>query len=220
MRRVATLLFVAFMVVGCASTASYKISSERPRASYPPEYGVVAGVFTTPDRWRLDRTAFIRNVETKKDYRISQSFAFHAGDYEHADRKGIVFALALPPGRYEFYNYLIYSANGAFETRWYAKPDFSVPLDVSPGSVTYVGDLQFTPYTGKNLLGMNVADGGHFRIVNSLDQDLPQLRAKFPDVDWSTVELAPLFGRTLPPLLSAPRVEGVDQVVPPAPFVQ
>ncbi len=220
MRAAAALIAMATLLVGCASTETYKVSSQKPRSSFPAEYGVIAGAFTTPDRWRLDRTAFIRNVETKKDYRISQSFAFHAGDYEHPDRKGVVFALALPPGRYEFYNYLIYSANGAYETRWYAKDDFSVPFEVSHGSITYVGDLQFTPYTGKNVLGMNVADGGHFRIINSLEQDLPQLRAKFPDVDWSTVELGPLFGHTLPPLLSAPREEGVDQVMPPALRVQ
>lgn len=216
MRNVLAALFSVLTLTGCATTGPYQITAERPRSSFPTEYGVIAGAFTTPDRWRLGRTAFVRNVETRKDYRISQSFAFHAGDFDHPDRKGVVFAFAVPPGRYEFYNYLIYSTNGAYETRWYSKEDFSVPFDVTPGAVVYLGDIQFVPNTGKNVLGMSVADGGFFRLMDEFDHDLPQLRAKYPDIDWLTAQKAGVLGRTLPPVLFTPSEKGVDRVVPPA----
>lgn len=216
MRAVGLILAAAMLLASCATAGGdSKLSARKPRASFPPYYGVIAGVFTTPERWRLDRWIHIRNVETRKEYRISQSFAFGSGDFDDGEKKGIVFAQALPPGEYEIYNYQVYSANGAFETRWYARDDFSVRFIVAPGSVNYLGDIEFAPHVGKNFLGMAASDGGFFRILDRSTRDMGPLESKFPDVDWTRSGPAALAGMTLPPEVGSALESAVGRAGPP-----
>lgn len=202
MHKFKILLFALFTLCGCSTIDPYELSESRPRASFPSEYGIVSGVFTTPERWRYSRDVFLRNTVTRAEYRISQSFAFAAGNYVSPDRKGVVFALALPPGEYEFFNYQIYSTNAIYENRWFSKEDFSLAFEVAPASVTYFGDIRFVPGIGKNVIGMSVASGGFFTIEDNSEVDIPQLKAAFPDIDWTQASKGNLFGTTLPPIMS------------------
>lgn len=212
MRILLVLLFSVFTLSGCSMTGSYELSESRPRASFPSEYAIVAGVFTTPERWRYSRDVFLRNTTTRAEYRISQSFAFVAGNYQSRDYKGVLFALALPPGEYEFFNYQIYSTNAAYETRWYSEEEFSLKFEVGPASVTYIGDIRFVPNAGKNVIGMTVAEGGYFIIADESEADLPQLRATFPDIDWSEARTGTLIGATLPPMRAPSKGQSGNEV--------
>lgn len=212
MHKFKIFLFALFTLCGCSTIGPYELSESRPRASFPSEYGIVSGVFTTPERWRYSRDVFLRNTETRAEYRISQSFAFAAGNYVSPDRKGVVFALALPPGEYEFFNYQIFSTNAIYENRWFSKEDFSLAFEVEPASVTYIGDIRFVPNVGKNAIGMTVAEGGYFIIADESETDLPQLQATFPDIDWSEARTGTLFGATLPPMKAPSKGQSGNEV--------
>lgn len=89
--------------------------------------------------------------------------------------KGKVFAIELPAGEYEFFNWFVSSGYISFG----AKRPFSVTFNIVPGKATYIGNIVFKPV---QKLGLTVT-GVEVENENKLDRDLPIINSKFPVID-------------------------------------
>lgn len=181
-------MLLAFLAA-CASTPN-EITRNKPVSSFPPENGLIVGSFTS-DEDIYARRFFFRNIQgTGETNAISFTPGFfQAGLFSEgsaADRTSH-YAFSLPPGEYEFFNFKLAYHNGYAGRSWEAKQDFSIPFTVAAGEISYLGQIRCYQLTGKNIFGISIPAGGVFEISDRFGNDVPSLKAKFPEFDWSTL---------------------------------
>lgn len=66
-------------------------------------------------------------------------FGRKAMDYDHGLTHGVVLTAALPPGRYEFYNFEATERLGTEVSTFTAPQDFQIAFTIQPGQTTYLG---------------------------------------------------------------------------------
>lgn len=100
-------------------------------------------------------------------------------DIEQRGMRGQTFAIALAPGRYEFFGWQV-TSGGAVVT---PSETFSILVEIAAGKATYAGNFHFeqTASIGVNVSGVNVYH------VDEAERDLKVLAAKYPQVDAAGV---------------------------------
>lgn len=114
-------------------------------------------------------------------------------DFAKEDRWFLqTYAVPLRPGRYEIHD-LEVSAGGGF----FSKPrgDLSIPFEVRPGRVTYLGSYVSQAYLGNNFMKQPVLAGIAMMVVDEHERDIAFLAKKHalpqpvPPVDSAVPEL-------------------------------
>lgn len=100
-------------------------------------------------------------------------------DIEQRGMRGQTFAVALPPGRYEFFGWQAGSGQ-AIVTPSHA---FSVIVEIAAGKATYAGNFHFeqTASFGATVTGVNVYH------VDEAERDLKIVAAKYPRLDAGAI---------------------------------
>jgi hypothetical protein len=98
-----------------------------------------------------------------------------------------IFAIRLPAGRYEIYNYTLFQRGPFGGTTYSARQDFSLAFSVEPGRATYVGEYFVRPDTGRTGFGVATTQGAIFAVGEQRARDLNFARQQWPDFDFSTV---------------------------------
>jgi len=123
---------------------------------------------------------YYQNIGSGAGGTLATRNPFVGQDNDFGDTKktrGGVFAIALPPGSYEFNDWLINNGTGAdISPRNPKKASFLVEA----GEVTYIGNLNMLLRTGKNLLGLEIISGGRPVITNQADRDISIIKTKYP----------------------------------------
>lgn len=94
------------------------------------------------------------------------------GDFNDATLRGNVFAAALPAGDYEIFRWSV--GSGAANVG--PTVPFSIRFRVEPGKMVYLGNFHFTQTSS---MGLTVT-GATVTYRESIDRDLPIMKAKFP----------------------------------------
>lgn len=179
-------------LAGCATTITPNSPDDLKAERLNDQTGILVGSFTRlPERQEhVSHTLYFQQEEIEQ--RPYEIMSFHGNDvlglyprddFQEQDRKGLLFAFALPAGNYHFVSYSLESGEG----HWRPTQPFSVPFTVEPGKVNYVGDIQLVVHEGQDIFGMTTARGGTFHFMNARKKDLPLLKAKYPDIPWNNL---------------------------------
>lgn len=98
------------------------------------------------------------------------------GDYQLEEGRGYVFVVALPPGKYELYNY--YFGNGHVKT--ISKEHFSIPFDVQADTVHYIGNIHFQHLYRENFIGITTSYDSDIFFRNGIVRDMPLIYERHP----------------------------------------
>lgn len=190
------LALICLGLVACAAKAPMP---EQLAVTDLASQGLVVGSITRPPlKPAFNRyTLLFRNIDSKQKYRVSISADFMSGRYEDdiLDQgvAGSKFALLLPPGRYELYNYSLFMMDPAGgDTTYFAKHDFSVPFAVQAGEIQYIGEFRNKPVTYiRSFIGIEaeLLAGGSWDIYDNSGRDLGRMETRFPGLDWSKAKV-------------------------------
>ncbi|MDP0501484.1 MAG: hypothetical protein Q7P63_15430 [Verrucomicrobiota bacterium JB022] len=105
------------------------------------------------------------------------------------DGLGHVYLLALPAGEYELYEYGFYEQyyNTSITHR---SLEFSMPFEVKPGEVTYIGRFNAKHTYAENMLGTVVLDSGYFIVEDAFEEDLAHAQEIYPEVNLDSARKA------------------------------
>lgn len=121
-------------------------------------------------------------------------FNKHPHDFRWEEGTGVVFAIALPAGKYEFYQYYLAQLRGNINAKWEAAEDFSIPFDITSGRATYIGEVRAVNLYGRSMLGIRLAAGVRWEVHDSFAHDEPILKKKYPALEGFPVDIRLLGG--------------------------
>ena len=90
--------------------------------------------------------------------------------YRSADEAGVVQIVSLPPGRYEIFNFEARINLGTAYSVFSARRDFSIPFEIRPDEVVYLGNFQINPIRAKSGPFGRVVGLGPFFVVEDRAQ--------------------------------------------------
>lgn len=200
------VLVAALLLWGCA--VPEPASLYRSPSDYDGPTGRIVGtvgVFTKPgseNPFYLNEMYF-RSVDGSTAGNISFSgtgLASQEAHYTTASEKGLVFALELPVGEYEFYDLKFLRNDGGGQWGYRSSNEFSLPFFVEAGQTAYLGS--FIAYAE----GIDIdrpwaaSFGGQFRVSDKFERDRELITEIHPDIPADSVQ-ARLLERTAPPLV-------------------
>jgi hypothetical protein len=157
-----------------------------------------------------------RKVETKEAATLKISPGWNVGNkgdpelYEPKRSIGLFFEIALPAGRYEFFDlWMVGVGLGGASTQYTPKEHFSIPFTIEPGTFNYLGEFRAYPMIGPGIFGGVARVGGYFVVRDQEMRDtalLAKRRGGLPSEPIRKITLdldaniSPLVRRTrLPP---------------------
>ncbi|MEL6978758.1 MAG: hypothetical protein AAGM38_08790 [Pseudomonadota bacterium] len=226
--RIFTVAAIALLtVMGCAAqqkppVAQSSVSSRSAGAPAVSEsHGVVAlSIASDPEpvssllfgeqkqRSRYSTTLIVENIETRARFEFSQDYnltrALTFGLVDGDDFKGgRVYAHRLPVGSYHITDFEVLWATGSqfgtISRTWTSAVPLSIPFDVAPQSVSYLGEWRCLPQGSEGFLGTTEAVGCLFAISDRFDRDAPLLNARFTNIDWSGLMNSTMRSGEAPP---------------------
>ena len=178
----------AWLVVGCSSMPA----TIDPGDKIDKDKGVLLAAITSDSNPRvMDAWFFYRKKGSKEEQRLDAfgvaGILYKPNDYPaQKSRIGRLVALPLQPGEYELFNWMLYIQQlGGYGYLSPKSPPPSHFFTVSPGTVTYLGNLHIDTIVGKNIFGFEIPVGGNPDILDSQETDIPLMRKKYPNLgDW------------------------------------
>jgi len=101
-------------------------------------------------------------------------------DSDFADADGNVHAWALTPGTYELTRWSLSTGYNKFI---HPKPLKPITFEITPGHITYLGNIHMNNSYGKNIFGIALARGGLVSFHNEFDRDFQALMTKRPNIE-------------------------------------
>jgi hypothetical protein len=118
-------------------------------------------------------------AETSKILKITPAGMIkQKGDFQ--DVLGNVFAVELPAGDYEIYDYSFYFNNGLASVSYTTNEEISHKFKVDEGMVSYIGNFAAHHQYVKNIMGTLVNNGGYYILFNEFDRDVKRLKEVYP----------------------------------------
>ncbi|AQP98914.1 hypothetical protein B0W48_03345 [Pseudoalteromonas aliena] len=139
------------------------------------------GIISGSMAWPIDGPVYnplvfkLRSTDTGQEYslEVRPSFNIFHGktevQFSSNGYGGTTYALALPSGEYEFYNYSMYDLNG---TTWSSRNDYSIPFNVSANQTIYLGEIKLHVKSSTDFLGGDVYHGGFWTFADKHKRDL------------------------------------------------
>lgn len=102
-------------------------------------------------------------------------------DYQTSEEAGAVEVASLPAGRYELVNFRA-SLTLLGTVQFSAQREFSIPFEVRPNEVVYLGNYQANPIRNRTSSGRVVAGGTYFVVEDRSRRDLQLAKARLPSL--------------------------------------
>jgi|GEM_PF-1017788 len=189
MKTSVTILFL-FALTSCAT---YSLAPQTI-SGFSENNTILIGSFSRRpwDRKYHGQSFFFKNSVTGRKYRISASNSFGflgvtPVDFKEFDTHGGIFLRELPPGDYEFYNFILVQSSGTYTKSFESKEDFSIPFTVEANKLNYIGQIKLFVLTGRNIFGMILNNGGYWEVSDQIERDLPIVKDKYPTLQNSDV---------------------------------
>jgi hypothetical protein len=160
----------------------------------PAKMGVVVGSFGVKIGMGETVSGYqqllIRRLQSSED--VTVSFQANLDDFppDFRDKasQATIFALKLPEGWYEIYNFQmmrpgIYGSS----TTYSARSDFNFLFQVEAGKATYVGEYLSVPVMARNIFGAVPLPGPSFEVDDKRARDLAFAKTKWPEFDYGKV---------------------------------
>ncbi|MBU6956063.1 hypothetical protein [Hahella sp. HN01] len=191
-------------LVGCATDPTYLNPKPEEAGYLVGSIGkVITGEYKSP---HSAVELYLRKIGTEDNVRISYFdpiFIPNSGDINEGGNRYEIFSLSLLPGNYEIYQTRFYYYNGQVEKDYYSKPDFSLPIEIEKGKMTYIGEFLAHGLWFKNIVGFKVPGAGFFEYNgDKLERDLPIINRKYPKI--KTHVLKRIISDTASPFILTP----------------
>ena len=193
-KRYFLLVLAALTLAGCGLRP---LSPEYvPGQGLEPGSGALVGSFSRDPREYeyYSQTFYYEGKSNKKKYKIGSlgpiPFTATKDDFKPDDSRGFVFAYRLPKGTYHFTDfYLAQPTGGSSYMAWRSREPYSIPFEIAPGKVNYVGEIKVIPVMGKNIFGITIPAGGFWVVSDQRVRDIELLKKKYPDLNWESVNI-------------------------------
>lgn len=148
---------------------------------FDPERGPPTGVMNALNKALGDTPSATRSNETHGTIGARGKFLTnkYPKDFESEEGAGTVFALPLPPAKYEFYKYYMFQSGGTAQITYKPHQEFSIPFEIRPGRATYIGEVRAVNLFEKSMFGIKLSDGARFEAMDAYERDAPILATKF-----------------------------------------
>jgi hypothetical protein len=103
-------------------------------------------------------------------------------DYKTSDEAGIVELATVPAGKYELIQVESAINLGIGTSTFSSRRPFSIPFEIRPGEVVYVGNYQANPIRHRSDSGSLVAGGAFFVVEDRSQSDLALAKARLPSL--------------------------------------
>jgi hypothetical protein len=195
-RNMFALVGAAVLLSACATSAD--VLNARMQSVPESERAYIVGRFAVECKARKDAcrqtfdsiSASFRSTDGKGVSHVMGSTVGSAfgtntvNDFESPGtlESGYYFCQALPAGSYAFYTYEYYNFAGG-GTGYYLPEEnqFTLPFQLAPGEIAYLGRLKLTTSVGKNLFGMKLNVPGVLLLSADRENDLPLALLKCPE---------------------------------------
>ncbi len=158
----------------------------------------IAKVFQDPEKFNY--SSYSLSFQSLNDEKLLGSISIPTSRFlgrKNADPyfkleagRGYVFVIPLPPGDYEFRDFLLSHKGGYATTYWSAREKFSIPFTIESGKAIYIGEVKVIHLFAKNLFGISVPDGGVFVGSDQSERDIPLLKKSYPFLDPVEIEFS------------------------------
>lgn len=136
-----------------------------------------------------------REMENDIEKKIVMGRSYPLGPFNDDFEKGMLFAIPLPAGEYEFYDFNTMHTDGLTLVQWGPEEDFSAPFKVKEGKISYIGEINLGAKDRKTLIyyiessiGTKTAGEPILAIVDARNRDIPLLKEKYTALDWKNLE--------------------------------
>lgn len=187
-------LMTLITALGCRSGLPGRITDQQLQT-----HGVVVGSLAHPSRG-TDYTAvsfvLTDTASGKKRWvRTERALTGFREDFQNEHVGAGVFAVAIPPGRYELQKPGVAYHDG--QSTRSIQSQMRHPIDVRAGEIVYLGEIFISPeYEQREQHGLFAAlsppawEGVDVSISDKLPRDLSELRKRYPNVPWNHAENA------------------------------
>lgn len=202
-------LFVV-LLLGC--TTNYKTPVKVSIESLNNSNGILIGSFSRDPEGPVyaSQTFYFKNSTTGILHQIKSQLKPNIissetpDDFKTSESHGGVFIFSLPAGKYSFYDFRLHQSNGPTSKTWTSKP-YSIPFEVKPNKVNYVGEIKLSPAAENNIFGMEVLAESTWVFSEQLARDLVYLTQKHPDIPYDNiVNVIPVHKDIFTPLVILP----------------
>ena len=177
---------ITILMISCNSTNSIANKTKN-------EKGFIAGTFTIIDEkprfnvYMLDYKPEGKKINWMSNYHKilvkTNGMGFKikfSPDYSAGNKKVFLFIKEHKVGKYEFFNYELYTNLGFSQSTLKSKTEFLIPFNVKKDSINYIGDFTFFPKSNEN--------GKLFEISDKFDRDLFKFKEKYPEKNWNSIQ--------------------------------
>ncbi|MBS1535081.1 MAG: hypothetical protein JST78_08385 [Bacteroidetes bacterium] len=189
--RVILFILILELFTNCASKSVSKSFDEFSKNNN----GLIIGTITFPKNRQWFDKYSMRLKESEGilfvDYTIKVEEYVNEPAPDNNFTKKYLIIIEKKPGKYLINNFNAFAKDYDQSLSYYGNIyDFSIPIEVKKGEITYIGDIFFDekindkdmkPYSSNNNNKME------FKISDNLDRDLKYFKIKNSKVDWSKV---------------------------------
>lgn len=182
------MLGVLLACCGCRSGLPMRITNDQMQKN-----GIVVGSLAhVSGSTDYNVVSFsLLNSETRKEHTALTErvpFSGFRDDFTSSDKGAGVFAMVVPPGRYELREPGVSYSDGQNFHSMRAK--LKHPIDVQAGEIVYIGEVFIAAEyeQRKGFAGLMTRDWDRLQIWidDQADRDLAELRTRYPHVPWET----------------------------------
>jgi hypothetical protein len=169
------------LLCGCKATKMYSLEQYNNS-----NQGVIIGSIDWPSEGPVYSPLKFkfRSTSTGKKYTIEAvpSFNIYSGktkvQFSDGGYQGTTFAIALPTGEYEFFNYEMEDID---RTRWSSEEDYSIPFNVKANQTSYLGEIKLHVKTTTDFLGGYIFHGGFWTVNDESVRDINIFKKHQPE---------------------------------------
>lgn len=155
---------------------------------------LLTSVTTAPDRWVMNAWFFYKAIGDEKEWRLdafADGILWKIDDFPNIESKeGRLLAVPLDPGEYELTNWTLYvrrlGGYGYIEPKIAPQP---IGFSISPGQITYLGNLHIEPVLGKNVFGVKMPFGALPIASSQLEIDKLLVHQKYSGINGWPIQM-------------------------------
>jgi hypothetical protein len=177
-------------LASCAVQQQGALVDRKLAEADPAKLGVVVGSFGIKMTGREggSQVLLLRRLESRGED-VTVLFQANMDDFPPDVRdnrsQATIFALKLPEGWYEIYNFRqtrpgVYGSSTTFS----ARGDFSFLFQIEAGKASYVGEYLSVPTNARNIFGTIQIPSPYFEVGDQRARDFAFAQAKLPEFDY------------------------------------